>query len=469
MHRALFALCLLASTAAIAADPTPLALSHHGYLLNAQDVPISENTAITFGLYDDPDLSDAPTPIWGETYDVQVKGGQYAVLLGDTRGPNAAKKPMPPSVFGASERWLGIKVGTGAELTPRLRVAAVPYAGRAASAASIDADTIGTDQLKAKAVTLAKLDLTGGKFVGLDADTLDGLDATAFAPAAIETKIDAIKAATDLLAGEGGIRASTDLLGGMKTTADAIKATTDAIKASTDSLAAIKASTDTLAAVKASTDNLAAIKASTDTLAAVKSSTDNIASIKAATDTLAALTTKLETIGKNSGGAYTATCADGSGADGWSVNGWASRAACLDDGRFHKVLVWRHEGASNGKISFGSLADAARFGAGAHVRVRPGDNDGLFEVAQWGVRGSIFAARTNRIFDANDVWLRLDTGASSSYIGGCHWPATTPTWSGWNDDLLFGWADRGDIAAYCDEYTNGHVQMAGDVEVWMSR
>ena len=83
-----------------------------------------------------------------------LKDGLLSVLLGSV-------KPLLPVIFaGDGERWLGIQVDTDPELAPRQRVATVPYAFVADRAASADEAAVAGD-----------------------ADLLDGLDSTAFAPA----------------------------------------------------------------------------------------------------------------------------------------------------------------------------------------------------------------------------------------------------------------------------------------------
>jgi hypothetical protein len=96
---------------------------------------------IAFAIYDDP---AAGSTLWSQAFSgaqgVQVKGGQFTVWLG------GAASPFPPDLFGAAPRWLGVTVGTDAEMTPRTELTSVPYALRAESlrAGGITSDTMTT-------------------------------------------------------------------------------------------------------------------------------------------------------------------------------------------------------------------------------------------------------------------------------------------------------------------------------------
>jgi len=70
---------------------------------------------------------------WTETQgSVAVNKGIFNVILGsgsdgnpETTGDN---NPISPSVFYSSQRWLGVKVGSDSEMTPRQKLTSVPYA-----------------------------------------------------------------------------------------------------------------------------------------------------------------------------------------------------------------------------------------------------------------------------------------------------------------------------------------------------
>ena len=69
------------------------------------------------------------TVLWTETKSMTVTNGFFSVLLGDTA-------PFNLSQFNGQSLWLGITVNADPELTPRLQLAAVPYAFYANDAGS---------------------------------------------------------------------------------------------------------------------------------------------------------------------------------------------------------------------------------------------------------------------------------------------------------------------------------------------
>jgi hypothetical protein len=143
------------------------------------------------------------TALWTETKDVAVGNGLFSTLLGEMTRLN-------PSIFDGRALWMGVTVDADPEATPRMRIAHAPYALHAQQASA--ADTLGglpgsgyaltSHEHSGAAITsglvaderiagsLARdgevmpLVLAGdGSGSGLDADRLDGQDATAFAAA----------------------------------------------------------------------------------------------------------------------------------------------------------------------------------------------------------------------------------------------------------------------------------------------
>lgn len=208
MNRLLAALLLLAPLIVHAQAADDLVLLHQGRLLDANDRPVGATLAMRFSLYASHDAQADTTAIWSETYEVPVLEGAYAIALGSTLGANSGKKALPASVFATEARYLAVRVGDGTELLPRLRLGTVPnaararLAARAEVAAKVEAGGVDTAAIADGAVTLEKLARTDGKVTGLDADKLDGLDATAFAPASIRDEL-----ATGLAAANDGIDA----------------------------------------------------------------------------------------------------------------------------------------------------------------------------------------------------------------------------------------------------------------------
>jgi len=88
--------------------------------------------AITFAIYS---VETQGTPLWTETQNVVVTGGYFNVSLGSV-DPN--NNPLPYSLFDGSDRYLGVKVGTDTEMTPRKRIVSVGYAMKSYNTDKVD-------------------------------------------------------------------------------------------------------------------------------------------------------------------------------------------------------------------------------------------------------------------------------------------------------------------------------------------
>ena len=104
--------------AAESAAITP-AISYQGRLLHpTSGAPQNGTFTFVFRLYN---VAEGGTALWTETKDIAVSNGLFTTLLGDVTA-------LPTSIFDGQNLWLGVKVGTDAEATPRQRIAAVAYA-----------------------------------------------------------------------------------------------------------------------------------------------------------------------------------------------------------------------------------------------------------------------------------------------------------------------------------------------------
>lgn len=96
----------------------PQTVSYQGRLLDASGVPVTDgNYDLTFKLYQVAGGPDAP--VWTEAQPATpVSSGLFHVLLGGVTPLNLAfDRPY----------WLGVTIGAGSELTPRIPLAASPY------------------------------------------------------------------------------------------------------------------------------------------------------------------------------------------------------------------------------------------------------------------------------------------------------------------------------------------------------
>lgn len=121
------------------AAPTapPRILSFQGRLTDNSDNPITSTQYVRFGIYADPTATGAGNLLWQEVDTVSPDtDGIFSILLGD--GSSCSGQPLtiqespcsiPASVFtDNSTLYLGVSIGTSAELTPRQRVATVAFA-----------------------------------------------------------------------------------------------------------------------------------------------------------------------------------------------------------------------------------------------------------------------------------------------------------------------------------------------------
>lgn len=144
----------------IATAQVPGTLSYQGLLLKSSD-----NTAVADGAHtvlfkfytaesggsEDASLTRGPISI-------TTNRGLFTVIIGNGQGTNNAALP---STFGSAERWVGVTPDNGTELSPRVRLTAVPYAYVAQSANSVSASNITTGTLPATVMPTTEKILPG--------------------------------------------------------------------------------------------------------------------------------------------------------------------------------------------------------------------------------------------------------------------------------------------------------------------
>ena len=138
---ALFVLCILpilcgaswaqsqtANLASLRASAVPNQVRFSGVVKDVHAKPLSGVVGVTFSLYQD---EQGGAALWLETQNVQADGaGRYNVSLG-------AEKPLPTELFSTGEaRWLGVQVA-GQQEQNRILLLSVPYALKAADAATV--------------------------------------------------------------------------------------------------------------------------------------------------------------------------------------------------------------------------------------------------------------------------------------------------------------------------------------------
>ncbi len=103
----------------------PATIGYQGVLTELSGTPVSDgNYSVTFRLY----ATDiGGTPVWTETQLLAITGGVFAATLGSV---------SPMLVDFSDGYWLGVSVDGGAELAPRSKLNAAPYALNAKNVAN---------------------------------------------------------------------------------------------------------------------------------------------------------------------------------------------------------------------------------------------------------------------------------------------------------------------------------------------
>ncbi|NOZ85306.1 MAG: hypothetical protein GXP49_03400 [Deltaproteobacteria bacterium] len=96
----------------------PSVMVYQGFLSSAGGQAITDVVSITFRLYDS---KVGGNMLWEETHDnVNVESGLFTLVIG-------TKVPLDPALFSAPDRFLGVAVNNGTEMTPRQEIGSVPY------------------------------------------------------------------------------------------------------------------------------------------------------------------------------------------------------------------------------------------------------------------------------------------------------------------------------------------------------
>jgi hypothetical protein len=120
----------MASPPASAQSPVPALVPFSGVAAGVEGKPLTAETAVTFLIYRD---EQGGEPLWTETQSVQPDAtGHYKVQLGAATGPG-----LPLELFASGDaRWLEVQIA-GQRPQPRIMLISVPYALKAADAATL--------------------------------------------------------------------------------------------------------------------------------------------------------------------------------------------------------------------------------------------------------------------------------------------------------------------------------------------
>jgi len=119
----------------IAFAQVPLKLHFQGILTTTSGITVADgNYQLTFRLYT---TATAGTPVWTETQNVSVSSGIFSVVLGEV---------TPLNLSFDQPYYLGITVGSGSEMAPRIPLLGSPYSfySRQAGNAAVGGDLAGS-------------------------------------------------------------------------------------------------------------------------------------------------------------------------------------------------------------------------------------------------------------------------------------------------------------------------------------
>lgn len=104
----------------------PGGINYQGRLMTSWGVPVPDGThSVRFAIYG---ASTGGNVLWDNGFrSITTTDGFFTYVLG-------SHIPLTTGLFTGSDRWLGITVGSDAEMTPRQRLVAAPYALQAATA-----------------------------------------------------------------------------------------------------------------------------------------------------------------------------------------------------------------------------------------------------------------------------------------------------------------------------------------------
>ena len=115
------------------AGSVPRQIAYQGTIEDNGGQPVTEQVQVIFAIYDD---AVVKAQLWAETLLVDPgANGSFSKVLGEVH-------EIQDTVMDGGVRWLGITIGTDAELTPRTLLTASPYSLRVGSIDDADAGVI---------------------------------------------------------------------------------------------------------------------------------------------------------------------------------------------------------------------------------------------------------------------------------------------------------------------------------------
>jgi len=143
---AVMALVFLTAGIVSAATVTP-SITYQGKLTNAAGSPLTGTYSVTFKVYD---ASTGGTVLSTDTHSVTAANGLFTTSIAVSN----------PALVDGRALWLGIKVGTDPEMTPRQEIRPVPYALSLRPGAVIDGANFVTDRAGTAAAPVPGLNVS---------------------------------------------------------------------------------------------------------------------------------------------------------------------------------------------------------------------------------------------------------------------------------------------------------------------
>ena len=139
---------LLTSFPLAAQTAVPNFMSYQAYVTDSNNEPLGkggvENKKVRFRIYNHSKDQDIDNILWSEEQTVSILDGHFSVLLGQgapVTGEERKNDAELSTVFKVPEIYIGIKVGSNVEFTPRQRIVPSAYAFRAKVAESLSTET----------------------------------------------------------------------------------------------------------------------------------------------------------------------------------------------------------------------------------------------------------------------------------------------------------------------------------------
>lgn len=139
----LAAVLALSGLIASAQSVPPGKMAFQGFLTGTDGSPVGGanpvKASVVFRIYNSPTASGEENLLWAERQTVVVEKGQYTAILG--AGTAVSDEPHSDSLAGVfsagGDRYLGVTVGAGSEIKPRVQFFATPFTQFSASAQTI--------------------------------------------------------------------------------------------------------------------------------------------------------------------------------------------------------------------------------------------------------------------------------------------------------------------------------------------